>query len=164
MIEGKEFIVAGQKFRVIPLQLMKALRLERKILQVVSPLLGGLNGVDVKSEANVSFFVGLAPTIADALSTLSDNEFAALSTDLLSSVMWLPEGKPPIMLETDQALNDAYMVLGSTMSVYKVMLEVMRQNKMLPFELAGLIGIGKGTEKIPTSTQAENPAAPTPQA
>ena len=77
--------------------------------------------------------------VQDALASLPDHEFDALLVGMCSSVSTHIEGKGNCTLITGDLIDAA---LESTSQMYKLMYEVARFNKFLPF---GLVGAGDAT-------------------
>ena len=157
MKEPIQVSVEGKVFNLSPMKARKVGELERKLLKALAPLLAGMGGVlsllpglvgDGEKEAKTLLLqdaLGMADLsrlsmgVQDALASLPDFEFDALLVGMCSSVSTHIEGKGNCTLITGDLIDAA---LESTAQMYKLMYEVARYNKFLPF---GLVGAGDAT-------------------
>ena len=146
--------IEGKVFNLSPMKVRKVGELERKLLKALAPMLAGLGGVLPllpeligKGEKAVLLqdALGLvdlsrvAMGVQDALGALPDHEFDALLVGMCSSVSTHIEGKGNCTLITGDLIDAA---LETPVQMYKLMYEVARYNKFLPF---GLVGAGEAT-------------------
>lgn len=152
MIEPKKIIVDGLEFNLQPLPALEAMKLDKRVTTLLIPLIGGLK--DLSLDADIDFETA-ARGLYEAFNRMDDNEFQSLVVNLLRSVQYLPQGGAPTEL-TQETINQIFM--GKLVSIYKLMIEVMRFNKFSPFEL---VGAGNVITKILSSTkriQKEKPS------
>ena len=146
--------IDGKVFNLSPMKARKVGELERKLLKALAPLLAGMGGVlsllpDLAKEGDKSLLLQdalgmvdlsrVSMGVQDALASLPDHEFDALLVGMCSSVSTHIEGKGNCTLITGELIDAA---LESTSQMYKLMYEVARFNKFLPF---GLVGAGDAT-------------------
>lgn len=146
--------IDGKVFNLSPMKARKVGELERKLLKALAPLLAGMGGVlsllpDLAKEGDKSLLLQdalgmvdlsrVSMGVQDALASLPDHEFDALLVGMCSSVSTHIEGKGNCTLITGDLIDAA---LESTSQMYKLMYEVARFNKFLPF---GLVGAGDAT-------------------
>lgn len=137
--------VSGIKCQLTRIPLQKMLLLDRKVMGILGPVMGSFAGMDQSAEADME---KIFRNVASALGSLGDTEYEALMNDLLGTVVATAPGKPPLQLignNLDTALGDSGM-----MTIYKIVMEVLKFNKFLPFDLGSLASlIGTGTPAIP---------------
>ena len=146
--------IDGKVFNLSPMKARKVGELERKLLKSLAPLPAGMGGVlsllpDLAKEGDKSLLLQdalgmvdlsrVSMGVQDALASLPDHEFDALLVGMCSSVSTHIEGKGNCTLITGDLIDAA---LESTSQMYKLMYEVARFNKFLPF---GLVGAGDAT-------------------
>jgi len=131
MIEPKNITIEDMEFQVTPMGGLEASRLDKRILTLIIPALGGLNNLDLDSEIDFSvIFTGLTK----GLEALSDKEFENLICSLLSKVVYLPENQAPISLSSKSSIDAVFQM--KLLILYKLLFEVMKYNKFTPFEVA----------------------------
>jgi hypothetical protein len=140
MLEPENIVVEGLSFQLSPLPALKAMRLDKRILTAIAPVLGGLKDLNLEAELDMA---GMSEGITTALDRLEDNVLEKLLVDLFSTVIWSPEGGVPESLDSSATINKAFQ--GNLMGLYKLAFAVMRYNKFTPFALAS---IGGGMSKI----------------
>lgn len=160
MKDPKLVNIAGQGFSLYPIPPRRAGELERKLLKVILPaMVGGLgnllrgadfSGLDGKNDtetgkALISRLLGSSVDLAvvtnsvmDSLGALSDIEFNALLVGMFERVQWIrvngDGSQTPTFLTSGELIDSAF---EDTLSMYKLMYEVARYNKFLPFGMAG---------------------------
>lgn len=144
MIEPKRIEIDGMSFQLVRLPAMKALRLDKKIVALLIPVISGIDNLDAEVD-----FAKLAGGVSEGLRALDDNDFMALVKDLLAYVTYLPEGGAPIDLNNEAAINTAFQ--SGLMPIYKLIIESMRYNKLSPF---GFMEDGSLANIIPSSGAA----------
>lgn len=143
MIEPKNIELDGMKFQLQPLPSLKALRLDKKVIELLVPIFGGIKEFSLDAEIDLE---AVSKAFSESLGRMKDDEFEKLVTDLLSSVLYLPTGAAPQELNPE-TINQVFR--GKISLIYKLMFEVMRYNKFSPFEL---VGGGNVINKILSST------------
>lgn len=143
MLSPTNVDVAGLRFNLTPIPVLRASRLDKKVLTLIAPVLGPLLGGDLKAEVDLSKVGGM---VASALSLLPDEEFTGLLRDLMASVIYLPEGAPPVPLNDEAGLNLAFT--GNLVGMYQLAVAVMRFNK---FSFFAGVRLGGGTEATASS-------------
>lgn len=146
MIEPKRIDIDGMSFQMVRLPAMKALRLDKKIVALLIPVISGIENLDAEVD-----FAKLASGVSDGLSALDDSDFMTLVKDILAHVTYLPEGGAPIDLNNEAAINAAFQ--DGVMPIYKLIIESMRYNKLSPF---GFMEDGSLMSIIPSSGAAES--------
>lgn len=154
MKEPIQVEIEGKVFNLSPMKVRKVGELERTLLKALAPLLAGMGGLlpiipDLVKEGEKSPLLQdalamvdlnrLAMGVQDALATLPPHEFDALLVGLCSSVSTQIEGKGNSTLVTGELIDAA---LESSSQMYRLMFEVARYNKFLPF---GIVGVGNAT-------------------
>lgn len=138
MLEPKDLELDGRQFKLNPLKGFKAMRLDKKVVSLLLPVLKGVKDLD--SEINIGEALG---GFSQALDDMKDSEYEKFVVDLLSCVQYFPEGKPPIELDRTTIDNE---FMGNSLLLYKLMFEVMKYNQFSPFALVSQAG--NGTQKI----------------
>lgn len=137
MLENKEIEIDGMSFYLQPLRGFKANKLDKKVIALLLPLIEGVDGLD--SEINIGKALG---GLSSALDNMKESDYEKFVIDLLSTVIYSPEKEP--QTELDAAAIDKYFQ-GASLTLYKLMYEVMKYNNFTPFVLAG--GGGSGMNK-----------------
>lgn len=144
MKQPTQIEVDGLRFQISPIPAMKALRLDKRIVTLLIPVISGIEDLDAEID-----FSKLAKGVSEGLSTLNDADFETLVRDMLMNVTYLPAGRAPLDLNTDAGIDAFYGDLEKgTISVYKLIVEVMRFNNLSPF---GFMGDGGLMNIMPTS-------------
>jgi hypothetical protein len=136
----KDIQIDGMKFQMYPLKGFTALRLDKKVVTLLLPVLGGLDNLDKQIDLKTVF-----NGFAESLEKLSDVEFQKFVSDLLSTTQYLPEGKPPQEITPD-VIDSAFR--GKILVIYKLLFEVMGYNQFTPFVLVGGGGLGTDITSI----------------
>lgn len=156
MIDGpKEVVIDDLRFKIYPMGCMKALLLDRKIISMLVPLISGFKD---DLEAEVDFKV-ISEGFQKSLTEMSDAEYKSLVLDLLKDVTIRPKNPKPgegESLSIDESVMNSHFE-GKLMTIYKLIIEVMKFNKFTPFEMVAggikmnqitsLIGSKKNTKK-----------------
>lgn len=140
MLENKEIKIDNMDFQLQPLRGFKANKLDKKVISLLLPLLEGADGLD--SEINIGKALG---GLSGALDNLSEKDYETFVVDLLSTVILIPEKEAPTQLDVNSI--DVYFQ-GASLTLYKLMFEVMKYNNFTPFVLAS--GGGSGMKKTLT--------------
>ena len=131
MIEPKTIKIDELSFYLQPLRPLKAIRLDKQILTLLLPALGGLK--DLSLDSNVDLGV-LSKGVSDALQAMDGDDFEKFIIELFTSAQFMENGQPPQDL-TDGVVNRIFS--GKLFSIYKLVFEIMKFNKFTPFELVG---------------------------
>lgn len=131
MIEAKLIKINGMEFQLRPIPILSALKLDKKVVSLLLPLLGGVE--DLSLDAKIDIGKGMN-AIAEVLGKMPDVEFEKFVIDMLSSTVAILPGQAP---QEISAGNFNTIFAGSLMTVYKLLWEVMKFNKFSPFGLAG---------------------------
>jgi hypothetical protein len=127
-------ILPDTTFHITPFDVIKALRLEKKVMSVLLPAAGGfLQNQDLsKLDSEVDFskiFTGLI----DGLEKLSDDDYTKMITDMFTNVQVDMPGHPIMDLRVEKNINTVFT--QNLLGVYQLFFEVMRVNKFSFFEL-----------------------------
>ena len=124
--------INGIKFQILPFNARKATNVERKLmcvlLPVITPLLNAKGTLD--SDIDLS---SLGPAFQEGFGRLSDDDFFNLILETMSSTTAVLKDKAPILIENEQSFNEVFT--GSTMTIYKLIWEIMKVNKFCFLEL-----------------------------
>lgn len=140
-------LMEGQEFTFMAMPPMVVLKLSRKVLTVLSPLVGGLDDLDMAADINME---SMARALTSALTSLSDADLTNLLQSTLAYVQWTgPEGVGVVELGKESTINMAFT--GQFELMLQVAVEAWRFNKFPPFAQLERFG---GLEKILTSKKA----------
>ena len=143
MLTTETKTIDGVKFQFQPLPVLKAARLDKRVLALIAPVLGGFKGLNMDSNMADLDLEAVARGVALALQTLPDTEFTGLLRECLETVVYLPEGAAPAPLGTEEAMGQVFT--GRLDLLYRVVVEVMRFNRFTPF---ALLELGGGLRQI----------------
>lgn len=130
-IDGVEFLINQFPAR-------QAERLELRTVKYFSPLievLEGIKSLDLEAEVDFSKIVS---AIKNTLASLNENEVENYITEMVSftGAKLVTDGKETIYnLKIDNDYDAVFR--GRSLTLYKLLLEIMRANKMFFFELLG---------------------------
>jgi hypothetical protein len=142
--------IGGMEFQLLPMPIMEAWKWDRKIMQILAPLIKSLSGMkeaDVSAEPDSEDeevteekspdvdFSSVAGAITDALTALSDAELESLVKGMTKYANRI-DCNPPIQLGSNTGVEKAFADHGP-IEVYKLLFEIARYNKFSPFALAG---------------------------
>lgn len=137
----------GQEFTFMAMPPFVVLKLSRKVLTILTPLIGGLDDLDVKADVNME---AMARAVTTAITTLSDADLTHLAQSTLAYVQWTgPEGIGVVELGKESLINQVFT--GQFELMIQVVVEAWRFNKFPPFAQLERFG---GLEKILTSKKA----------
>ena len=143
MIEPKTVQIDEREFIIKPFTGLMAVKLDRRILRIITPALNSLSGFTGNLE-NMDFgTVGTA--IAECLDSFgTDDEYQAFIRDILSQTMVVMDGTPhPVYSMFDAVFQ------GEVLLLYKLLFENLKHNK---FSFLALAGGGKGILQTLTSS------------
>lgn len=128
MIAITQVEVDGMKFQLIPLPLLKVLKLDKQLLTLLLPALSGFKNLDAEVDLEA-----ITKGISEALTRMPNEDFESFVTDLLSCATYLPSNSPPVQMTSTDQVNTIFS--GKILSVYKLLFQVMKHNKFSPFAL-----------------------------
>lgn len=142
----KQVTVDGVQCTLTLIDPFEALRLDRKVAAIVAPIAAPIIQMGLDEGKKDVEFDKLLPQVVSGLSEMPDHEYMPTLEALLSTVTVVVPGQPATQL-TREGLS---VLKGrGVMVIYKICVEVMKYNKLLPFDLAsGLASIGNLTQRI----------------
>lgn len=142
-MDSKNTQIDGISFTILPLQGLKALRLDKKVVSMLLPAFKAIKNVD--TEINLGELFG---ALSESLDKLSESDLEKFLLDMFSTTTAIPQGQAPTQL--DQNGIDKVFV-KNPLAIYKLVWEVAKFNNFTPFAL-----MGGGLEIIKTLF-SENP-------
>jgi hypothetical protein len=132
MIEPKKFTVKNSDgndmvFNMQPLPALDAGFLDKEIMSLLIPALGGIENLDAEFNFEIA-----SKAMATALKGLSKQEYNQLISDLLKTTQYLEKGTQVKSLTLEDINN---LFSGNFRGLYKLVYEVMKFNKFTPFEM-----------------------------
>lgn len=141
MLEPQTKAIGDHEFTFMPLNPFRASVMDKRVISVLVPLLGGLknlDGADGESEelADMIDFAAVADGLSKALMQLPDADLEAMLKELLRSVTVQYTGADGklVAARCDEAKGQ-FVFMGNLGLMYEVAIEVMRFNKFSPFAL-----------------------------
>jgi hypothetical protein len=116
MLDIQNITIDGMEFQLVPLPILKAARLDKKVISILTPVLGTVKSLDDEID----------------LGKVIDEEYEKFIIDLCSTVTCHKPGQPPVQLMGEN-INELFK--GALKTLYKLMYEVMKYNKFSPFAL-----------------------------
>ena len=157
-MKEKQITIAGIKFILKKLPTLTALRLDKKVVQIILPALGGLSNLkgvikninldtDLSNinpaDLDLSKLGNIFQLFSECLMSMSDNEYEKFLQEMVQSTQAIAPGVGAIDLGDAGSLEQLDI---SPVSMYKLLYEIMQFNKFSPFELVvggnGIIGTG----------------------
>jgi len=129
MIDYLEVEINNKKFKSSPLPALKALKLDKKIITMLLPMLSEFKGMDEKLN-----FGKMLHSLSQSLNEMADTEFEKFIIDILSTTIYMKDNTPPEQITSDK-INIIFQ--GDIICIYKLIFEIMKYNKFSPFELVG---------------------------
>ena len=152
MLEKETHEIGGLQFTFTPIDPFKAIVLDKKVLSLLVPVLGGLKNLTASGEGDEDLnltdmidFRLVADGLSEALSKMKDADFEAFAREMLRSVYVEIPGKGA---GSCADAKGAQAFVGNITLMYEVMIQVMRYNKFTPFALAER---GLGIDEIVSS-------------
>lgn len=144
MIEPRNETIDGIEFYFQPLPAFTALKLDKQIISLIAPALGGLDSLDNLSlDTDINLKV-ITQGIGKALDSFDSEEYEKFILSLLSFTLHIPgDGKNTPQPIDKQKFDQLFT--GNLQTVYKLIFAVMKYNKFLPFVLGEG---GPGMKKI----------------
>lgn len=143
MIEPKKLNIDGMEFTIHPMPALRALKLDKRIITMLLPIISGFKKLDLDSDIDMGAIVS---GISEGMNKLDEATYEKLVIDMLSNVQCIPPGGEACQLDSAGSIDRVFV--GNLLTVYKLMFEVMRHNKFSPF---ALVGDGNGIKKILSS-------------
>lgn len=172
---AKTVTISGMSFEIFKLPMLRRIVLDRKVARMMRPIFESLGSLDFSAIAAAVKNPDMAPdeiaelertmgesldtsvlfkALDQALSALSDDEFMAFAKDLLSVVSCRHPVHGATLLDTPDAIAMVFADLAP-LDLYRLAIEVMRENKFSPFALSG-----DGSERSKTPTSGPGKASP----
>jgi hypothetical protein len=143
-IEKIDNIIPGVIFHIRLLPVNKALLLDRKTSLMIFPAIGSflgknttLNNISKIMDMKIDFHK-VMEGLVEGLSSLNDSEYEKYILDMFSGITVDESGKPAIELNSMENLNKVFQ--KRLLSIYRLLVEVMRLNKFSFFELVEKMG------------------------
>ena len=127
-LDTKEITIDDLKFSIQQFPALKAMKIEKKLMEVLIPVMGSLISEDKKKHIDMA---KVSLGIQTGLSSLTEEKFEDVILSSLSSTYAYVNGKPEII--NIDIFNQVFT--GKILTVYKLILEVMKVNKFCFFEL-----------------------------
>jgi hypothetical protein len=132
MIEPKRITIKNSDgndmvFNMQPLPALDAGFLDKEIMSLLIPALGGIENLDAKFNFEIA-----SKAMSIALRKLSKQEYSQLISELLRTTQHIAQEKEVKSLTLDDINN---LFLGNLKGLYKLIYEVMKFNKFTPFEM-----------------------------
>ena len=134
--ERKDVEIDGLQFEIIAMPTLNAMVLDKRLSTLLIPAISGIK--DLKEDTKVDLKL-MAEALATALGGLSADEFEKMLIDLLAYTRYKDDRAYDMNKEI---INSKFRRKGTVL--YRLILEVMKFNNFIPFELLG----GLGMEKI----------------
>lgn len=147
MIEQKTITIDGIEFQLNPMNLFTALKLDKKVVSMLLPIMGNLNDLD--SEVDLG---EMLETLGESLEKMSDADTEKFFTDMLTKVIAIVPGGTPVQLNRSTIES---VFAGKLITLYKLVGEVMKYNKFTPFELLGAGGLTNVISGFASPTSAQ---------
>lgn len=144
MREVKNVSIGGMEFQLLPMPLLEASKWDRKVLQIIAPLVKALGGMKLddaqpkedvaEASPDVDFSV-VSEALQDALQVLPDDQLESFIKGMTRYASRI-DVTPPIALGSNTGLERAFED-ANPMDLYKLLFEIARYNKFSPFALTG---------------------------
>lgn len=122
----------------VPLPLLSAMELDARVASLVLPLLELLEVSDLsKMDINLK---SLGAIMSKTLSSLKGNDLTSLVVSSLAGCTVLVNGRPAKEITDAESLNEALKGIGLE-TLYQIIFEAWRFNKLSPFTLAARFGL-----------------------
>lgn len=132
----KEVNIDGENFKLTPLPTFTALKLNNKILALIAPAFAAVKDFDLDAEINLG---DILDALSISLMNLKDEDFVKFIVGMCSTVIYEPVGKQ-VMQMNESVIDKEFK--GKLLTIYKLLFEIMKYNKLGPF---GLWGDGEQT-------------------
>ena len=130
----------GLKFNITQFTARKSIKLEKRTLTYLAPMLNILDGA--KSLESEIDFSKIVIAVQGVLNNLSEEEWEQYIFEMFENVScFVKSEKQEKLLCLNDVSNFDIVFIGKNMTVYKLLLEVMSVNKFAFFELVGGSGM-----------------------
>lgn len=168
----KTVTINGWMFQIYKIPMLQRIVADRKVARLTAPVMGMMQGLDISALAKIVQAEHAGPearkaldsefgdklnlntmieAVKEALATLSDKDLMSLATELLSVVNCRHPTQGAVLLDSEEAINTCFED-WAPIDLYRLLIEVMRENKLTPFELRGA---GRQTPATDTSEEPE---------
>jgi hypothetical protein len=130
-MEVEKVIINNKEFNLTPLPVMRALKLDKKVISLILPLFSGIEEFDLDAEVDITKMIS---AFSDSLSKMPDQEYQEFILNMLSTTIYCPSGGTPMEFNSEDSLR-AFQ--GDIISLYKLLWEIMKYNKFSPFAVVG---------------------------
>lgn len=140
----KQVTVSGVEITLNPMPIFTALRLDKRLMTILAPIVGDLkNFMGVSLDSDISVLLeALGGPLERALSALPAHELEQFMREMLAYAAAPVQGRGMVTLDDESAAGAVFA--GNLLGLYQVVFEVAKFNKFVPFALGG---IGQGTQK-----------------
>lgn len=129
-----------------PLPATKAFTLAKRVGEVVLPLVKGIDLSRLDAEVNLD---SLIDGVSETLANLPDEKAIGILVDSLKGCTITAPGVAPVDIQDSSGIDAVFQ--GELETMYKVVLESWKYNKLAPFKLAARFGLQMKT----TDTSSE---------
>lgn len=138
-LENKKIIIEGKEFHLTPLPVMRALKLDKKIVSLILPIFGGIENFSLEAEVDLSKMIS---AFSNSLSKMPDEDYQEFILSMLSTTIYCPSGGTPCEFSSENSLT---VFRGNLILLYKLLWEIMKYNQFSPF-----VVVGGGSQMIET--------------
>lgn len=151
----KNVTIDGENFTLQPLLGTTVMKLNNTIAVLLAPLLASIEGFefDLDKELNLDFDK-IVKSFTTAVIGLDGDKFISFVVGMCSTTLYQPEGEPHLQMNKNIIDNK---FRGKTIIIYKLLWEIMRYNKMLPFGIWGDGGLTGLTSIFQTAKRSRKP-------
>lgn len=155
MITPSNKAIDGLQVSLVPLAILDASHLDARLLALLMPLMATLDIKDLSKDVDVSL---LMSKISGVLSGLTRSAQVSLMVDTLRGSTIVAPGSPAVEIQDEPSFNRAF--LGCPLeTLYKVLWEAWKFNKLSPFVLAERFGV-KIAPTLTSGQPTEEPSRP----
>lgn len=154
--QPKSKVINGKTFFIYPVGLFQRLHLDRQVLKMIAPVVKGLgddlNLSDLEGLLKKKLNIGkIMDGVMDGLSALSEEEYETFIMRLLEKVQVQVPGKQAVdFASSPESIEDVFS--DDLFSLYELLFEAMKENKLSPFAL-----MSRGNGILGTNTSEKNP-------
>lgn len=149
--ERKDVEIDGLQFEIIAMPTIDAMVLDKRFTTLLIPAISGIK--DLKEDTKIDLKL-MAEAVATALGGLPADEFEKMLIDLLAYTRYKDDRAYDMNKEI---INTKFRRKGSVL--YKLILEVMKFNNFLPFELLGGLGMEKINSLLSQTKKKKKPGS-----
>lgn len=129
VVESKDVTIDGMRFQVHSMPALRAARLDKILMEAFTPLLGAIEDFDLSSDIDTA---RLATAIQTVLTSMDEAAFESFITQMLSRVVYVPDGSQPVELDRNQI---DVVFRQKLVTMYKLVYEVAKYEGFTPFVL-----------------------------